>query len=110
MHKFSIITETGIKNRDGALYRDYADNKLHEFEMVAMRRNITNDILNISGNCLPYRGNKHNEKILTDIKNLYENGKINNINILIHTAFNFGFMQGGKAVRIKKKQNAKNQF
>jgi len=108
MHKSFIFTETGIQNRRGHLYRQYADGKMSKFELEAGLPGIVADIIEICGK-LPLgsgdSGGKNINILLDIIQHFRNEGMMHNDNIMGYMAliiFNFGFMQGGKAVRNKE--------
>ena len=93
----------------GSLYRAYANNTLKYDRLCRYR--LVQDIIEITGQVPPVRGNKNNLYVLEGImdhmhaKAVLENWDINNtVFRMLIVAFNFGFMQGGRAVREKRKR------
>jgi hypothetical protein len=89
------------------MYRDYADGKLSHFKMV--ENSIVTDVIAIYLEAPSARGNKYNAHILMGIKRHFEENGLDDDSILVCMAlviFNFGFMQGGKAIRDKQREEA----
>ncbi len=93
-----IETENSIKNRTGAMYRDYADGKFKS--LLFVDRAIVDDIIKISMALPPCRGDANNLTLLGILERMYTNKQLpQDLLIFVSIVFNFGYMQGGNAVR-----------
>jgi len=104
MHKSFVLTETGIKNRTGQMYRNFADGKMSKFELKIGLSLVVDDIIEICMNRQAPCGN--DAKIICGIReHFFDKGALHDRNMMfcmLAAVFAYGFMQGGKAVRNKE--------